>query len=75
VDIGSSLFKTKLTSQDLDLILDLDKHAEVVHLDENVPAVFECCKQTQRLLEVATGPLWRLLWWRLHDRERSGQGR
>jgi hypothetical protein len=44
VDIGSSLFKAKLTSQELDLTLDLDKHTEVVGLDEDVPAVFECRK-------------------------------
>ena len=41
MDIGSSLFKAKLTSQELDLILDLDEQAGVVGLDEDVPAVFE----------------------------------
>ena len=48
MDIAPSLIKPKLTAHDLDLILDLGKHAEVVGENENVPAVFERCQQVER---------------------------
>ena len=52
VDIGSSLYKAKLKSQGLDLILALYKNAEVIGVDEDVPAVFKRRKQIQRLLKM-----------------------
>lgn len=44
MDIGPSLIKPKFTAQDLDLVFHLGEHAEVVGVDENVPAVFESRK-------------------------------
>lgn len=66
MDIAPSLIKPKLTAHDLDLILDLGKHAEVVGENENVPAVFERCQQVERSFEVETDSVRRLPRWWLH---------
>jgi hypothetical protein len=65
VDIGTSLIKPKFTTEDLDLVLDLGQHGEVVGIEKNVPAVFQRSEQGQGLLEVKTDTLWGLLgrWW------------
>ena len=75
MDTGSSLIKAKFTTHDLDLILDLREHAEVIGLDENVPNVFKRRKQKQSLLQIEIDARWRLLDPWEHPRERSGDGR
>ena len=51
MDIWTSFFKAKLTAKDLNLMLDLGEHREMVGVDEDVPAVFEGGKEIKRLFK------------------------
>jgi hypothetical protein len=39
VDIGSSLFESKLSADDLNLIFDLEQDGEVIGVDQNVSGI------------------------------------
>jgi hypothetical protein len=71
VDIGTSFGNPKFTAQDLDLMLDLGEHGEVVGVDEDVPTVLEGCQQIQGLFQPEEHTLWRLRWRLMHSNERS----
>src|SRR5271163_2228362 len=64
-DIRSSLIELKVTTEDLDLILDLGQNGEVVRVEENVPGVLKGSEEGQRLLEVEADSFrWLLCGWR-----------
>ena len=50
-DICSSFAHTKLTAEDLDLVLDLRGDREMVGGDEDVPAVLQRHEEGERLLQ------------------------
>jgi hypothetical protein len=62
VDIWPSFVKAKSTAENLDLLLDLGEHGEVVGVDEDVPAVLERREQIERLFQGVGDVVWRTPW-------------
>ena len=65
------MIETKFKALDLDLMLDLGEHGEIVGVDEYVPTVLERGQQVRRLLELQYDNPGRLVSPRWHTAERS----